>query len=71
MPAKKEDHEKDGKSEDDGDADVKPTVEQRVDDAVRDAKVALLKVRRRFAAAELPGRHPIQIPGDVRWQGLE
>lgn len=43
VPAKKEEHDKDSKAEEEDNA--KPDVPTRVDEAVRDAKVALLKVR--------------------------
>lgn len=50
MPARKEEQDKEKDSDEDADAEEKPSVEKRLDDAVRDAKVSLLKVRFTFAS---------------------
>ncbi len=50
VPAKKEEQDKEKDSDEDADAEEKPSVEKRLDDAVRDAKVSLLKVRFTFAS---------------------
>jgi hypothetical protein len=56
VPAKKEEHDKEGKEgEEDANDEGKPDVKTRVDEAVRDAKVALLKVRSSFVLTRVRG----------------